>query len=148
MIKLAVRQVQPVSQLRISLQDTSFDLGAFSEPWELEADTGEGKSRTRSAATSRPGRTAVERQGNTTKVLFWAHVGNQAETTLQVSCQAGCLIEFAAESFRYSSILTSTLRIRRMMSHSQRVHQNRRRSNLQTKSLLQRPGRPLPSECE
>lgn len=83
-IKLVVRQVQPTSQLKISLQDTSFDLGAFSEPWELEAEAGQAKNRTRSAVTTRPGRTGVERKGNVTKVPFWAHVGNQAVTSLQV----------------------------------------------------------------
>ena len=83
-IKLVVRQVQPTSQLKISLQDTSFDLGAFSEPWELEAEAGQAKNRTRSAVTTRPGRTGVERKGNVTKVPFWAHVENQAVTSLQV----------------------------------------------------------------
>ena len=84
-IKLVVRPVQPVSQLRISLQDTSFELGAFAEPWELEADAADEQARIRSSGLGRPGRLGVERKGNVTKVPFWAHVGDLAMTTLQVS---------------------------------------------------------------
>jgi len=67
------------------MHDLEFELGAFSEPWELEAATADDKTRSRLGGGTKTSRTAVERKGNITKVPFWAHIGSQASSALKAS---------------------------------------------------------------
>jgi len=84
-IRLSVGHIQPTSQLRITMHDLEFELGAFSEPWELEAAGADDKTRSRSGGSAKTSRTAVDRKGNITKVPLWAHIGSQASSTLKAS---------------------------------------------------------------
>jgi hypothetical protein len=84
-IKLSVVHIQPTSQLRITMYDLEFELGAFSEPWEIEVGAADDKTRSRLGGSTKVTRNAVERKGNITKVPFWARIGTEANSTLKAS---------------------------------------------------------------
>lgn len=99
-------------EVRIIIPERAFSIGAFAEPWEMEAEeqsanTGEGAgkgdpkstsgsgsirtaARGRSSLIGRPNRIGgVEKKGNITKVGFLALVGDQAVGQILVSVFRG-----------------------------------------------------------